>query len=319
MRRQLPAHLATESTPAMAGRPSTARSEISSAISDDGYGAGQGHPALPNTSVSQHGFSHLRGVSQATGRNVRSPPPAPPSHAESSRPQSPVSTTSRTHVPSLTAQGFFRPMSSQKLQAQRFRRPTGGSRSVQTPAPIPDGEADDVPDDQSMASSRAAMPRGHRPFQSVTTDYTHSEAPEHYESGSHDFASQQEGETGLVNGSRKAVNRPTHLNLGAAQKATDTAQKSPLSFRSGFSLASKGRLEPGHQHLSSNATSPRVPHQERPLPETPKQNLGKNHEYFEGNTVFWWGGRMQNARDRPVNIATGIFLLVPGLLFLIFS
>jgi palmitoyltransferase ZDHHC9/14/18 len=305
----------------MAGRPGTARSEISSAISDDGYGAGNGqeHPALPNPSVNQHGFSHLRGVAQPANRTVRSPPPAAPSHAGSSRPQSPVSTTSRTHVPSLTAQGFFRPMSSQKLQAQRFRRPTGGSRSVQTPAPIPDGEQEEFADDQSMASSRAPMPKGHRPFQSVTTDYTQSEAPEQYETGSHDFQSQHEGETGLVDGSRKAVNRPTHLNLGATQKASDAPQKSPLSFRSGFSIASKGRLEPGHQHLSSNATSPRVPHHDRPLPATPRQGLGKNFEYFEGNTVFWWGGRMQNARDRPVNIATGVFLVVPGILFLVFS
>jgi palmitoyltransferase ZDHHC9/14/18 len=305
----------------MAGRPSTARSEISSAISEDGYGMGTGQdqPALPNPPANQHGFSHLRGITQPANRSVRSPPPAPPSNGPSSRPQSPMSTTSRTHVPSLTAQGFFRPMSSQKLQAQRIRRPAGGSRAVETPAPIPDAEQDDIADDQSMASSRAPMPRGHRPFQSVTTDYTHSEPPEHYETGSQDYASQQEGETGLVDGSRKAINRPTHLNLSTAQKATDAPQKSPLSFRSGFSLASKGRLEPGHQHLSSNATSPRVAHQHHTLPSHPQQHLGKNFEYFEGNTFFCWGGRMQQARDRPVNIATGVVLVVPGILFLVFS
>lgn len=163
------------------------------------------------------------------------------------------------------------------------------------------------------------MPKGHRPYQSITTDYTHSEVPEHYETGSHDFNSQQDGETGLVDGFRKAINRPTHLNIGAAQQSVDAPQKSPLSFRSGFSLASKGRLEPGHQHLSSNATSPRIPHQDHELPDPPRGTLGKNHEYFEGNTVFWWGGRMQNARDRPVNIATGIFLILPGILFFVFS
>lgn len=309
----------------MAGRPSTARSEISSAISEDGYnsrpqtGSRLEQPTLPNPPTAQHGFSHLRGITQPANRTVRSPPPAPPSNLGSSRPQSPVSTTSRTHVPSLTAQGFFRPMSSQKLQAQRFRRPTGGSRAAQTPTPIPDGEQDDEADDQSVASSRQAMPKGHRPFQSITTDYTHSEVPENYETGSQDYASHHEGETGLVDGSRKAINRPTHLNIGAAQKSSDTPQKSPLSFRSGFSLASKGRLEPGHQPLHSNATSPVHPRQSSQHPKSQKGAFGKNHEYFEGNTVFWWGGRMQNARDRPVNIATGIVIVVPGILFFVFS
>lgn len=300
----------------MAGRPGTARSEISSAISDDGRpdtGHRTDQPSLPNPSSSQHGFSHLRGVTQPTNRSIRGPPPPPSSTAASSRPQSPaVSTTSRTHVPSLTAQGFFRPMSSQKLQAQRFRRPTGGSQSVQPPTAIPD-EYEDEPDDQSVASSRVAMPKGHRPFQSITTDYTHSEEPELYENASHEYASHQEGETGLVDGSRKAVNRPTHLNISAAQGVTDTSQKSPLSFRSGLSLASKSRREPGHQHLSSNATSPRHPPKRDAIPRDPA--MGKNHEYFEGNTIFWWGGRVQNARDRPINIATGIFLVVPAICF----
>lgn len=304
----------------MAGRPSTARSEISSAISDDGYnsrpetGTRTDQPGVPNPTATQHGFSHLRGITQANSRTFR-PPPPPSSTAGSSRPQSPVSTTSRTHVPSLTAQGFYRPMSSQKLQAQRFRRPTGGNRTRE-PA-IPDSEHEIEDDDQSVASSRAAMPRGHRPLQSIATDYTHSEVPEQYEVESHGYASQQEGETGLVDGSRKAVTRPTHLNIGAAQRTSDTAQKSPLSFRSGLSLASKGRLESGHQHLSSNATSPQ--HTPRHSQGTTKTNLGKNHEYFEGNTIFWWGGRMQNARDRPVNIATSIVLVVPAILFFAFS
>jgi palmitoyltransferase ZDHHC9/14/18 len=311
----------------MAGRPGTARSEISSAISDgiseDAHGSrpptGSRHdqPSIPNPPRAQHGFSHLRGVTPQSNRAVRSPPPAPPSTTGSSRPQSPMSTTSRTHVPSLTAQGFFRPMSSQKLQAQRYRRPTESSRGISTPAPIPDSEYGEE-DDQSVASSRHPMPKGHRPMQSVTTDYTQSEMPENYDTVSHDYVSQQEGESGLVDGSRKAINRPMHLNLSAAQRNSDAPQKSPLSFRSGFSLASKSRLEPGHQHLSSNTTSVRNDHINHQRSTTSKLQ-GKNHEYFEGNTVFWWGGRMQNARDRPVNVATGIFLILPAILFFVFS
>ncbi|MCJ1288395.1 Eukaryotic peptide chain release factor GTP-binding subunit, partial [Xylographa opegraphella] len=42
--------------------------------------------------------------------------------SNSSRPQSSASRTSRTHIPSLTSYAFFRPMSSQRLQAQRGTR-----------------------------------------------------------------------------------------------------------------------------------------------------------------------------------------------------
>lgn len=59
-----------------------------------------------------------------------------------------------------------------------------------------------------------------------------------------------------------------------------------------------------------------------PLPPSPKAApvaAGKNYQYFEGNTVFAMGGRLQNARDRPVNIATGILVVLPAVLFFIFS
>jgi palmitoyltransferase ZDHHC9/14/18 len=311
----------------MAVRPETARSEISSAISEDGYGSrpqsGVPLPSLPNPPASQHGYAHLRGVTQPTNRSIRSNPPvpAPPSStAGSSRPQSPISQGSRTHVPSLTAQGFFKPMSSQRLQAQRLRRPLG-ARTMQNPTPIPDGDGDE--DARSVASSRQgpfhAMPRSHRPAPSIATDYTQSDAPETVEATSPDFGSHQEPETGLVNGSgTQKPHRPSRLNIATTHKAGDPPQKSPMSFRSGLSLGSKHRLEAGHQPLSSTVTSPAYP------PTTnadiaKKSALGRNHEYFEGNTIFWLGGRLQNARDRPINIATGIFLILPAVLFFVFS
>lgn len=308
----------------MAGRPSTARSEISSAISDDGYNSRPQSgvtplPALPNPSSSQHGYAHLRGITQPTNRSVRSNP-APSSTAGSSRPQSPVSQASRTHVPSLTAQGFLKPMSSQRLQAQRLRRPLG-ARSMQPPAEIPDGDADD--DAQSMASSRQgpfhAMPKSHRLAPSITTEYTQSEAPETVDVSFPDFTSHNDGESQFVNGaSPQKSHRPSRLNIASTHTAGDPPQKSPLSFRSGLSLGSKHRLEAGHLPLSSNTTSPRYPPESNAEIAT-KSALGKNYEYFEGNTVFWLGGRVQNARDRPINIATGIFLILPAVLFFVFS
>ncbi|KIW34758.1 uncharacterized protein PV07_01516 [Cladophialophora immunda] len=313
----------------MAVRPSTARSEISSAISEDGYGSrpqsGVPLPALPNPPPSQHGYAHLRGITQPTNRSIRSnpspgAPAAPSSTAGSSRPQSPVSQGSRTHVPSLTAQGFFKPMSSQRLQAQRLRRPLG-ARTMQPPAPIPDGDVDE--DARSVASSRQgpfhAMPRSHRPAPSITTEYTQSEAPDTADAASPDFASQHDGDTHLVNGANsQKPRRPSRLNIATTLKAGEAPLKSPLSFRSGLSLASKHRLESGHLPLSSNATSPAYPPDSN-TEVAVKSALGKNYEYFEGNTIFWLGGRVQNARDRPINIATGIFLVLPAILFFVYS
>ena len=306
----------------MAGRPSTARSEISSAMSDDGYQSrpqsAVNQPSIPNPSTSQHGYLHLRGVTQPANRSLRSPPP-PAANASTSRPQSLVSQTSRTHVPSLTAQGFSKPMSSQRLQAQRLRRPPG-QRNADPPAPIPDGDGDQD-DGQSISSSRQgpyhAMPRGHRTIPSLATDMTQSDTAGNFDTHSHDQASHQDGDTSLVNGSkREAKHRPKHLSI-AASRTTDAPQKSPLSFRS-FSLGNK-RMEPGHQILSSNATSPDFAPQNKSLPAPVQSALGRNYEYFEGNTIFWWGGRFQNARDRPINIATGVILVLPAILFFAFS
>ena len=319
----------------MAGRPSTARSEISSAISEDGYGSRPQSsaplPALPNPSALQHGYDHLRGITQPTNRSVRSTPSsaaptapiapaAPSSTTGSSRPQSPASQGSRTHVPSLTAQGFFKPMSSQRLQAQRMRRPLG-TRTMQTPAPIPDQEVEE--DAKSVASSRQgpvhAMPRSHRPTPSIATDYTHSEAPDTADAAvSPQFDFHPEPDTQLVNGGNpQKPQRLSRLNIATALKAGEPPQKSPLSFGSGLSLGSKHRLEHGHQPLSSNVTSPAFPPANADAAKN--SSLGRNHEYFEGNTVFWLGGRLQNARDRPINIATGIFLVLPAVLFFVYS
>lgn len=313
----------------MAGRPTTARSEISSAISEDGYISRPQSgvtplPALPNPSLSQHGFAHLRGITQPTNRSMRSNP-ATESNAGSSRPQSPVSQASRTHVPSLTASGFFKPMSSQRLQAQRLRRPLGG-KPVQAPEPIPDADDDEEDDTRSLASSRQgpfhAMPRSHRHIPSIATSYSQSEAPDTVDVHFADFGSQNEGDSQLMASASPRESqkppRPSRLNISSTHKVGDPPQKSPMSFRSGLSLGSKHPLETGHQHLPSTSTSPRFP----PGSNTEvavESALGKNYEYFEGNTVFWWGGRFQNARDRPINIATGVVLIIPAILFFAYS
>lgn len=120
---------------------------------------------------------------------------------------------------------------------------------------------------------------------------------------------------------------PTHLDLGNNYRsgdAQDPPQRSPLSFRSDIlSLTNKNegeehRDDRGHERLSSAASSPRSVEM-KGAQSAPKRDLGKNYEYFSGNTVFWGSGRFQNSRDKPINIATAIFVALPAGLFLGYS
>lgn len=106
-----------------------------------------------------------------------------------------------------------------------------------------------------------------------------------------------------------------------------TPSKSPRSFRSSFLLPSRGDAAPispnrstqGREKLPSVASSPALTPTDAVQKQLPKPQPGNNSQYFTGNTVFCWGGRLQNTRDKPVNIATGLFAFVPGVLFFIFS
>lgn len=310
----------------MTHRPHTARSEISSNLSDDGIAqlpssALRQIPPIPSPPlVTQHGYAHLRGVTQPTNRSLRSPALTTTTAGTSSRPQSPMSQISRTHAPSITAQGFLRPLSSRKLQAQRLGR-TDADYYVPPPA-----TAASVEDVGSVSSSRqgpyASLPRSHRATGSVHTTHSGSEVPESYDTGS------RGGYTQDVDISYKYYNTaspkrkaqpPGALNLEPTLRVGSIRNdlQSPRSFRSTLSFGSKHVFEPGHQQLSSKPNTP-MPDEKYSLPVS-KGNFGKNHEYFEGNTVFWWGGRLQNARDRPINVATGVLIILPTVLFFVFS
>lgn len=115
---------------------------------------------------------------------------------------------------------------------------------------------------------------------------------------------------------------PGHLNMSAnytGHPTQSTPQKGPLSF---LSMQNKPSVQNSHDprdhdRLSSAGSSP------GPLDlkkeHLPRTNLGKNHEYFTGNTLFCGGGRFQNSRDKPINIATGVLVVVPSALFFGFS
>ena len=258
----------------------------------------------------------------------------------------PPSSTSRSHVPSLTSHAFFRPMSSQKLQAQRgASRPVAVARQQRT-------SDDSAPESgtntarQSIISNpvaklaRELTDEGEmRPPPSRGTEMTEQEtvdritantSPTH---GHYAAASLSESVRPLQK--KKAEIKGLSVNTdrsylgGGGNQATP--MKSPRSFRSSFLLPSRNdssqnsenRRMHGGEKLESIASSPQLtPTNAGPkstLPKTNAKKLGHNYEYFEGNTAFCIGGRLQNTRHRPVNIATGAMVVAPAALFFVFS
>ncbi|KAI0476109.1 DHHC palmitoyltransferase-domain-containing protein [Xylariaceae sp. FL0804] len=252
----------------------------------------------------------------------------------------PLSSASRTHVP-LTSHAFFHPMSSQKLQAQRgASRPNTMSQRPPSIDDMPDDDQSHVaPQGAAVSSSiarvvRPLTPDDAQPPPSRGTEITEpddritsSASPTYGRDMTASVAdsvrplqrnkADDGGLTVDVNKSRNGANVPSPI-------------KSPRSFRSSLFMPGKresssgpvNRDTHGAEQLSSCASSPRLTPRfstkskggagaTRPKPVA----QGRNHEYFEGNTVFCIGGRLQNTRHRPINIATGFLVVLPAALF----
>ncbi|EER24403.1 Eukaryotic peptide chain release factor GTP-binding subunit [Coccidioides posadasii str. Silveira] len=307
-------------SPNISARPvSYISSHITDIQSEDGDPRPRSPPTRSYRSSSRRGPPARHSLSAASNPG-NGPPPSGGSRI------------SRTHVPSLTSHAFFRPMSSQRLQMQRSGRPpTATTQGFSSE----DGQSDIAnPARRSLISNSTGLPGlsgldYEIPPPSRGTEFTD---PVFLDRGT--STASPTGNTTVRSGGdsvrllhdRSRGTAPTHLNLGNNFKqgvSQDPPQRSPLSFRSGFLKTSKGEHPErpdsrDHERLSSAASSPvsNVLKSEKPAP---KGNLGKNYEYFTGNTIFFWGGRFQNARDRPVNIATGIFVVLPGALFFGYS
>lgn len=247
----------------------------------------------------------------------------------------PTSAISRTHVPSLTAQGFFRPMSSQKLQTQRAQRPASSlAQNVQTarksedsvqrhrysnasvntlrdgPPPTRD---EDVP---PMPTSRGTM---------FTQDGTNLDG--------HTAASVVSANSTMPLQARQGPGVPKKIEtkgLGSSNSLSNMQPKSPRSLRASLGLSSHRasyqhqdrRPSPGqHEKLHSDPSSPNEV-EKPPLSSTHephRQGEGKNYEYFAGNMLFFLSGRCLNTRARPLNIATFTLTALPAALFFAFS
>jgi palmitoyltransferase ZDHHC9/14/18 len=277
--------------------------------------------------------SSQRGAWSQAPPSRRGPPPLTQrgSVAGSTSGGRPTSATSRTHVPSLSSHAFFRPMSSQRLQAQR-----GGSRpSMAQTGTTDDGSVEgtgSVGRQNSVTSDRTARQDAEGPpppsrgteVSEMAERVTANTSPTH-----------EQYTTASLTESVRPLQRPNAntknltLNVDGSYKnggGIPTPSKSPRSFRSSFLLPTRGDIAPnspnrsskGREKLSSVASSPGLTPSRASNP-IPKLNLGSNYQYFTGNTAFFWGGRLQNTRDKPISIATGFFVVLPGVLFFVFS
>lgn len=244
----------------------------------------------------------------------------------SSRPQSATSRISRTHVPSIAAHAFFRPMSSQRLQAQRRVRPS----QVNLSAPSVDGfsETGSIIHRNSMGSNTT----GHHelsiyndmdlPPASRGTEFSEPDGRDTINASPTGNATVQStggSERPLQTGS--SDKKPKHHSNDDSKQQTETqapVRKSTMSFSANFLVSTKREMSGSKEGRKlAGDSSPNSPASGVPPQKSPK--TGANYQYFSGNTIFCWSGRFQNARDQPINIATGIMVVVPSILFLFYS
>ncbi|RDW63876.1 palmitoyltransferase-3 [Coleophoma crateriformis] len=336
-------------------RSSVISSRMTDIASEDGRDNVLNDPTNPTATQSPNGASRpTTGVTRSSSQRAawtQAPPsrrgqgPTPSSQRGSipgslsgsiSRPPS----SSRTHVPSLTSHAFFRPMSSQRLQAQR-----GGSR----PPPVSQQATSEEGSVEGGGSVRQSMRSNEFVGQSariqedaemqpppsrgtemtepeITDRVTANTSPTHGYTAEGSMAdSVRPLQRNVANTKGLSLNTDRNYMPGSG---TATPAKSPRSFRSSFLLPSRGggtshtpspnRSTQGREKLSSIASSPGLTPVDPPK-HVMKQNLGSNYQYFTGNTAFCLGGRLQNTKDKPINIATGLLVVVPSALFFAFS
>jgi palmitoyltransferase ZDHHC9/14/18 len=264
-----------------------------------------GEPGLPPSRPSSSVAS--RGPKRASFRSSLQPPPsrrglaAGIKRGDVDRPESALS---RTHVPTLTASGFANPISSTALQAQRGQRVQPEARqhrysnaSVHTlrdgrVSPTLDHDAPPLPLSRGTDSTRDV-------HQAVSVASFTSSAP---------LNAKQSQPASL----RVQPNLP--LSIPGGQNSTP---RSPAK-----SVRDSLRLRPSehHQSLHSEPSSPMNTISKGNLPApSPPRGEGKNYEYYAGNMCFFLGGRIMNAKKKPLCIFTCTLAVFPAVLFFIFS
>ncbi|MCJ1395364.1 Eukaryotic peptide chain release factor GTP-binding subunit [Xylographa bjoerkii] len=276
------------------------------------------------SSATRRGMVSSTGSGNGRGINVFGGPGV--SMSNSSRPQSSASRTSRTHVPSLTSYAFFRPMSSQRLQAQRGGRPVTSGQSLDI-----DVAAQEIHGLNSNTTTKPEQTDHELSPPSRGTDVTENDPRDRTSvnaSPTGDGTIRSVGEsTRPLHNTSSYLRQPYH-DFGVHSRQTNAITlsnpKSNGSFRSSFLLPSRGvSQDPARTNLHnithqySDVISPLSTKQKKSVQHW--KEGGRNHQYFLGNTAFFWGGRIQNTRERPINFATGTLVVLPSILFFIFS
>lgn len=203
----------------------------------------------------------------------------------------PTSSASRTHAPGVANQAFYRPMSSAKLQAQRGRVT----------------EEDDFEQQQQ----RRIIGFAHA---SAGGSMSIPVAP-------HNPQQQQQN---LGYARQTSISTIDHTSRGAPSMSSNSPLRNSYEPSQPASLAppspsiSRMPRTPNSRGGSSNGSRSSMAPKHRPQLQ-PREKVGKNYEYFPGNMRFCLGGRFQTARDFPMNIMTGILVIIPAALFFGYS
>ena len=231
-----------------------------------------------------------------------------------SRPGSSTSRTSRTHVPSLASHAFFRPMSSQRLQAQRTPRPSRGHSSVRGDAM---SDTTSTPRRHSLATSATELHEP--PFRPQNGFSPPSRGIEYTEQDDRTtMNASPEGKTTLrsLGGSERPLQQSMYVNVGD-EPTDEVPRKAKRGFSANFMRTTTST--PKETQRGERFELPKG----SPISTTKAQQYTSqadfNYQYFSGNTIFCWGGRLQNTRGRPINIASFIIVFLPSVLFLVYS
>ena len=253
---------------------------------------------------------------------------------------------SRSHVASLRSPAFFQPMSSQRLQTQRGVRPNSAMAHTRDDSLTSDEYDDAQSNTQRHSVGSTQQTRRLETSEGLHTQYLEDEATVPPTSrGSQETErtdwqhERQATNRGLINGNtlyQAAESMDTFHDTNETQKSItldpektytpaqapgpiNSRNRSPRAFVSAFRRKSEqdSPKPNGHEKLSSrDSASLRKPHLQGQ--DKQSRNLGKNWEYFDGNVMFFLGGRLQTAKDKPIVVGTGLAVVVPSVLFFIF-
>ncbi|EMF08091.1 uncharacterized protein SEPMUDRAFT_152377 [Sphaerulina musiva SO2202] len=242
-----------------------------------------------------------------------------------------------THVPSLSVQGFFRPLSSQRLQAQRGQHVAppssiqGGHRINRSV----DEEEDEIPGHRKRYSDASV-----NTARDIAASRGGEAAPPLPAGRGFSAAMTSSGAPFIAGGPDSMVRRnsttPLHSRQHTSEKlqTVDSKPKSPRSLRDSLGWASNRsrreinehrRSTRDHEKLSSNPASPNLNAKERDaspaklFPKSTGSRIGRNYQYYAGNYLFFCLGRCLNTRAKPLNLVTFVLTVLPAALFFGFS